>query len=247
MPKSVAPLVCLVLEHAPDGPAEPVLQARLRPGPLLLQAAADLRQRAPLQAHPAEHLLDDRGLLGVDLPPRLAASLGLVDVTVAVRGPADGADPAGVGRMELPATDPFEDLGTLVLGHHPLHLQQQMVFGGLADLVIEEGQFHTAPPQLVHQEHLVNIRARHAIGRVDIESVESSGRRLVAEPLQRGADQRGAAVTIVDEAKFGIEFQAVVLDPLGEGLKLAGDRVALDLPVGRDAGIDGRPDFMVAH
>src|SRR4051794_2652645 len=82
---------------------------------------------------------------------------------------------------------------------------------------------------------------------MDVEPVEAPGRRLVAEPLQGGADQRGAAVAVVDEAEFGLEFEAVVLDPLSEGLELAGDRVALDLTVGRDAAIDRRPDFMVAH
>ena len=101
---------------------------------------------------------------GVDLPTRLAAPLGLADVAVAVRGPADGADPAGAGRMELPTADTFQDLGPLVLGHHPLHLEQQVVLRGLADLVVEEDQFHTAPPQFVDQEHLVNIRASDAIG-----------------------------------------------------------------------------------
>ena len=37
------------------------------------------------------------------------------------------------------------------------------------------------------------------------------------------------------------------LDPPSEGLDLAGDRVALDLTVGRDAGVDGRPGYIVVH
>jgi hypothetical protein len=113
--------------------------------------------------------------------------------------------------------------------------------------VVEEDQSHAASPQLVDQEHLVSIRTSDAIGRVDVEPVEPPGRRLVAQPLQRGPDQRGAAVAVVDEVKFGLEFQAVVLDPPGEGLELAVGRVALDLRVGRDAGIDGRPDAILAH
>ena len=55
--------------------------------------------------------------------------------------------------------------------------------------MVEEDQLHAAPPQLVDQEHLVDVGAGQAVGRVDVEPVEAPGGRLVAQPLQRGADQ----------------------------------------------------------
>jgi hypothetical protein len=143
--------------------------------------------------------------------------------------------------VELATADPLEDFGPLVLGHHPLHLQQQVVLRRLSDLVVEEDDLDVAPPEFIDEEHLVHIGPGQTVGRMHVEPVEDSGRRLIAQPLQGRADQRRAAVAVVDETEFLFQFQAVALNPLGEHLKLTGDRVSLDLPVRRDTGIHGRP------
>jgi hypothetical protein len=88
-------------------------------------------------------------------------------------------DRARVGRMSFAAPVALQNLGALILRHHPLHLQQQLVFWSLSQLPVEEHHLDAGMLQLIDQQHLIGILARQPIGRVDIEAVHSpDGHRI---------------------------------------------------------------------
>ena len=72
-------------------------------------------------------MTDDPGFLRENLIARLATARMLVNIAIAIRRPAQDIDHAGPGGMQLAPPMPFENLGPLILGHHPLDLEQQIV------------------------------------------------------------------------------------------------------------------------
>jgi hypothetical protein len=227
-----------VLEHAPHGaplPSDP--GARAAAG--LPQAAADLADADPVAAEPLEHLPDHRRLVLDDLVAGDTAAMPLVGVAVAVGRRRQHADRAAACGVALAAAAPLEDLGALVLGHHALDLQEQVVLRRHPDRAVEEHDLGAAAAELVEQQHLVRVAARQAIGRVDVHPVDGAGGDEVAQPLEPRAEERGAAVALVDEAAGGLEAGAVLRQARLQGRELARDGAALHLLVGRDASVDG--------
>ena len=110
--------------------------------------------------------------------------------------------------MPLAAPAALQDLGPLVLGHHALDLQQQVVLRREADRPVEEDDLDPGAAELVDQQHLVGVAARQPVGRVDVDAIERARGDRVAQPLEGRADQRGAAVALVDEAVLGREARA---------------------------------------
>src|SRR4051794_6882546 len=126
-------LVGGVLEHVPDRCGIPSRLAAPPRDPLPIQALTDLDQRAAFHPVPLEDPYDCPGLGRDDLEPRHAVALSLADVAISIWGLAEDADRAIAGRVQLPAAAPLQDLGPLVLGDHPLHLEQQSLLRVLAD------------------------------------------------------------------------------------------------------------------
>ena len=116
---------------APDGRPVPIALAFRRRNALLFQAPTHLADRQAVTSDPLEHLSNHAGLFEHDLVTRLAVSFAATDIPIAVRRSAEDVDRALTGRVQLAAAAAFEDLGPLVLGHHPLNLQQQIFFGCL--------------------------------------------------------------------------------------------------------------------
>ena len=133
--------------------------------------------------------------------------------------------------MATPAPAALEDFGALVLGDHPLHLQQQVVLGTAADRAVEEHDLHARAAELLDQEHLVGIAPGQAIGGMDVEAIDDTGRHRVAQPLQGRTKEAGAAVAFIDEDVLGLEPHAVGRDPLAQARDLAGDSAAVRLLV----------------
>ena len=101
--------------------------------------------------------------------------------------------------MPLAPPAALQDLGPLVLRKHPLQLEQQVVLGRVPDWPVEEYHLCTGMSELLEQQDLVGIAAGEAIRRVDVEGADGGQRDQVAQALQGGADQAGAAVAVVDE------------------------------------------------
>ena len=57
----------------------------------------------------------------------------------------------------LPRQAPFHDLGPLVLGDHPLDLDQEVLGGVMTEGVAEEGHLDAAPGELLEDQDLVGI------------------------------------------------------------------------------------------
>src|SRR3954452_16760881 len=228
-----------VPENAPH--RRPVPGALAAPGrvALRLQAPADLADADAVTADPAEDQADDRGLLLVDLVARAPAAVPLADVAVAVGRPRQDADRALARRVPLAASAALEDLGPLVLGHHALDLEQQVVLRREADRPVEEDDLDPGAAQLVDQEDLVGVAARQPVGRVDVDTIERAGGGRVAQALEGRADERGPAVALVDEAVLGRDAQPIPRQARVEGGELARDGLVGRLLVGRYAGVDG--------
>jgi len=116
----------------------------------------------------------------VDLVAGATAAFVFADVAVTVRRTAQDIDRAGPGRMPLAAAAAFEDLGTLVFGHHPLHLQEEIFFGGFTEWPIEKDHFDAGTLPFVQEQYLQGVVACQTIGRVDIQPIYGSGGYLIA-------------------------------------------------------------------
>ena len=84
----------------------------------------------------------------------------------------------------------------------------------------------------------MRIAAGEAVRRVDVEDADRRQRDQVAQALQGGADQAGAAVAIVDEQHGVLDAVAVPRGARRQVAQLAIDGVPLGLLVGRDPGVD---------
>jgi hypothetical protein len=206
------------------------------------EAPGGLRQAHPLPPDPLEDLAHDPRLVQHHFIAGLPAAFGFADVAaIAVRGVADDAERARLRRVAAAAPDPLQERGSFVLGDDPLDLQNQLVPGCLANGAVEEHDLDPGPLELVDQHHLVRIAPGQAIGRVDVQPLESTGRREIPQPLERRADQARPAEAIVDEHELVQQPQAIGGYPLAQGSKLAGDRVGLRLVFRRDPRVDGGP------
>ena len=104
------------------------------------------RQTSPMvrRSRPThvKDLADHAGFIRDNLIASLPAPLMLGDIAVAIGRPAQHIDRAGSGRVALAPAMAFDNLGALILGHHALHLQQQVVFRAAAQLPVQEDDFH---------------------------------------------------------------------------------------------------------
>ena len=230
-----------VLEDAPDRGPVPGRLARARAFPRRPEPAADLVDAGPVPADPGEGLAHHPRLLQQDLVARLARAILLADVPVPERRAAEHAHRARLGPVALAPAAALEDLRALVLGDHPLHLQQEVVLRGLPERPVQEDHVHAGAPELIHQQHLIGVFAGQAVGRVDVEPVQPAGGGPVPQPLQRGPDQGGAAVALVEVLVLGQQQQAVRGGLGAHGDDLAGDGVRGDLLLGGDPRVQGGP------
>ena len=111
----------------------------------------------------AEHLAHDLGFVFDDLVAGLG-DVAATDVAVAVGGAAENVDHTGPSPKSLAAPGPFDDQGPLVLGHHPLELQQHLVFGGLDLAGFDEADLAAGLVELVDQQRLVGELSGQAVG-----------------------------------------------------------------------------------
>ena len=144
-----------------------------------------------------------------------------------------------MGGVPLTASAALQDLGTLVFGDHALHLQQKVVLRREADRAVEEHDLDPGAAKLVDQQHLIGIAAGEAVGRIDVNTIVMTSGDSVAQALEGGAHQSGAAVAFVAETFIGHQRQAVLGEAGLQGRDLAADGAVGGLLLGGDAGING--------
>ena len=123
----------------------------------LREPAADLPNRLAVASHPVKDLADKAGFVGHDLIPRVPPTDILRNIAVPIRCSAEYVHNARLRRMPLAPSVAFNDCGPLLLGKHPLDLQEQVIFRALAQGSVQENHFHPGAPELIHQQHLVGI------------------------------------------------------------------------------------------
>src|SRR3954467_9233219 len=235
-----------VPENAPHGGPIPGRLAAAGPDALLLETPAHLADADALAADPREDPPHDPSLVLQDLVAGHAV-VSLADVAVAVGCARQHADRALTRGVALAAPAALQDLGPLVLGHHALDLQQQIVLRREAGRRIEEDDLNPRPVELVHQQHLISVAPRQSVRGVDVQAIKVAGRHGIAQTLEGGPHQGGSAVALVGKATLGRQGEAVLREAGLQRRDLAIDGVAGRLLLGRDAGVDGDAHGCHAH
>jgi len=86
--------------------------------------------------NPVKYLVHHAGFVRHHLIAGLASPHMLVDVAVAIGRSAAHMHHTGARGMSFPATMAFDNLGPLILGPHPLHVEQQIIFRAAAQLPV---------------------------------------------------------------------------------------------------------------
>ena len=141
--------------------------------------------------------------------------------------------------MQLAAAATLADLSSLILGNNALDLQQQVVLRALPQPAVEEDHLDAGAAELLDEHGLVGEIPRQAVGRVDVEAVDAAAGRLVAQTLEGGPQQGGAAATVVDETELLGHDAPVSGGALAEGGELAVDAALLGGTTGGHASVEG--------
>jgi hypothetical protein len=96
-------------------------------------------------------LPDHAGLLREEVIARLASAVMLADVAVARGRATEPIDRPQTGRVEFAPAVPFDNLGPFIVGHHPLHLEEQIIVRAPPELAVEEDDLHAAAPEFFDQ------------------------------------------------------------------------------------------------
>ena len=83
-----------------------------------------------------------------------------IDIAVAIRRPGQDIDRASPCRMQLAPPMPFDNLRALILGHHALDLEQQVVLRAAPQFAIQKDDLDAGPAELIHQQDLIGVLAR---------------------------------------------------------------------------------------
>ena len=236
-----------VPENAPHGGPIPGRLAAAGPDALLLETPAGLADADALAADPRKDPSHDPSLVLQDLVAGHAAAVPLADIAVAIGRARQHADRALACGVALAAPAALQDLGPLVLGHHALDLQQQIVLRREADRPIEEDDLNPRPVELVNQQHLISVAPRQSVRGVDVQAIKVAGRHGITQTLEGGPHQGGSAVALVGKATLGRQAETVLREAGLQRRDLAVDGVAGRLLLGRDAGVDGDAHGCHAH
>src|SRR3954447_22032050 len=214
-----------VPENAPYGRPIPGRLAAAGPDALPLETTAGLAEADTLAADPRKDPPHDPSLVLQDLVAG-HTTVSLADVAVAIVCARQHADRALACGVALAAPAALQDLGPLVLGHHALDLQQQIVLRREADRPIEEDDLNPRPVELVHQQHLISVAPRQSVRGVNVQAIEVAGRHGITQTLERGLHQGGSAVALVGKATLGYQGETVLREAGLQCRDLAVDGVA---------------------
>lgn len=83
--------------------------------------------------------------------------------------------------MALATATALQNFRPFVFGNHALHLEQELIFRGLADFAVEKDDLNACANELLQQQHLVGVVARQAIWAMDIEVIYPSSRGDISQ------------------------------------------------------------------
>jgi hypothetical protein len=204
----------------------------------VVQALDALADAEPLLGHPSIELAHHAGLRLIhDQAGRHGAAARFVGV--AIRGL--GADDVALARLlQLAAAEALTEHGALVLGDRALDLQQELVVRVVRNRALQEHDLDAGAAELLEQQDLVGVLAREAVGaehRHDIDRAVVGG---VAQGVETGPVEVGAAVALVAEDVLGDEGVPLLAGPGAQGGELAVDGLLAFLAFGGHPSVDGR-------
>jgi hypothetical protein len=197
-------------------------------------------QRHPTGRRGGEQLLDDHGGDRVELDCGwITRPLRVQPVAVGRPRPGQQLPAAQLGQP--PAPHPVGDQGPLVLSNRPADLGHQLLMGIVAERPVTNHHPHATALQLLQDHHLLHEVASQPVRRADHHEIKRGSCRVVAQRVQTGTVQPGAAAAVVAEDVLGGDGPSVV----GRDVALELDDSLLDglgllLPLGRHAHIQRR-------
>jgi hypothetical protein len=98
----------------------------------LSEAPTDLPNGQAIATDPGKYLADEPGFIRDHFISRLSPARILCDIAVAIGRTAEDIHDSRPGGVPLAAPMPFDNFGPFILGDHPLHLQEEVIFRTLA-------------------------------------------------------------------------------------------------------------------
>ncbi len=124
--------------------------------------------------------------------------LGFFHIPVTIRGNrGKHIDHPGFGSIAFTPSRAFGDLRSLILGNHPLKLQQQPLFRRFGRRRLQKLHFGSLPGKFLQEHHLISIIAAQPIRAIDQHPANRSFANQVTQAFQSRPDQSAATVAIV--------------------------------------------------
>ena len=229
--------VGLVPDDAPDGGSTPAFASPGRGNPLGLQTGSDGPQGKAVFHNGPEDFSYHRSLGFLHLEPAAPIPFpGNVAVPVGhkpshhgpLTGPEHLAPPGALG-----------DLGSLVFGNGPLHMEQELAFRGIVHGMVQELDGHAPALEFFQEKHLMADPAGQPVRRVNQQAVEFPPGRGVTQPLEGRPLKADTGVAVVHE--LGRDGVTPGLRVRPQGLQLAENGLLLFLTIRADPGVQGGP------
>jgi hypothetical protein len=97
----------------------------------------------------------------------------LRNISISIRRPA--AEPVALaGLLKLAAAEPLADDGSLVLGHGPLDLQEQLILWIVRDGPVEEDDLTASLAEFLEEQDLIGILASQPVRAQDGDDIDDA-------------------------------------------------------------------------
>jgi hypothetical protein len=96
------------------------------------EAPTHLANAQAIAPNPVKHVAHHPGFVRDNLITGLSSTRMLVDRAIAIGSPTEHIHHASACGMQFPPAMTFDNLGPLILGHHALHLEQEIIFRAAA-------------------------------------------------------------------------------------------------------------------
>src|ERR1700681_4481510 len=148
--------------------------------------------------------------------------------------------------MQPTASNPFENLGALVLRDDALNLQQEVILRRVADRAVQEYHLCPGAAKLLDQQYLVGVTSRQPVRRVNIDALDMTGSHRIAQLLQRRPLKIRATATVIYVAVIRLKRKPVSRNALLQRRDLTVNRVIARLRFARYTGVE-RDRCALAH
>ena len=115
--------------------------------------------------------------------------------------------------LELAAAETLAQQRALLFGNRALDLKQELVAGIVGDGVVEERHLAAGAAELLQDQRLIGIFAREPVRAEHRDNVNLGVADGVAQGVEPGAVEPGAAVALVAEGMLCLERVAGLLRP----------------------------------